>query len=298
MTDRMDAFEEAAEVVRQKLSEEALARLTAPTERRSTAPIYKDPDTGLTAAVQPAGIEQDPQDPAGVLVPQASPDGLTWNAPLVRVEVPKGISASTFRQVIATSYQMYLMDGRINRDGIVKALGQLPAKSVTLVLDSPEYRAAMKVRGVEVIPTGLTPEMDFALMIIADPHDGLNFKRKLDKAQISSAKYQAWLRNPDFKAQINRLSEQLVANSHEALVMLSQKVGEGDLAAIKFQLEVNSRYNPQQQQQMDSMVFMQRVLEIIANNVRDPDILRNVAAEMKQLADHAFQERVIPGTGL
>lgn len=298
MTDRMDAFEEAAEIVRQRLSQEQLNRLTQPTDRVSDAPIYRDPQTGLTAAVQPAGVEMDAESPGAVLVPQKSADGLTWGAPLVRVSAPEGISASSFRQVIATTYQMYLAHGRINREDVVKTLGQLPKKTVKLILDSPEYRAAMQVRGVEVIPTGLTPEMDYALMIIADPHDGLNFKRKLDKANITSAKYQAWLRNPDFKAQIDRLSERLVANNHEALVMLSQKVGEGDLSAIKYQLEVNSRYNPQQQQQMDSMVFMQKVLEIIANNVRDPDILRSVASEMKQLADQAFRDRTIPGTGL
>lgn len=296
--DEMEYFEREAEKARKHMAENTLAAMVEETGLRSTAPVWKDPETGETAAVQPPGVEVDPGRPGAVLVPQAGSDGLTWGAPLVRIQAPEGIPAQMFRQIISASYQQYLLDGRVHIDTIMKLLPGIPRGRVEYCLNTQEFKAAARARGIEVTPTGLTPEMDYALIILTDPHDGLPFKRKLEKAQISSARYQAWMRNPYFRDQINALSEQLVANSSEALIMLKQKVGDGDMAAIKYQLELNGRYNPQQQNQMDSLVFMNRVLEIIATRVRDPDTLREVASDMKLLADTAFRDRTIPGTGI
>lgn len=209
----------------------------------------------------------------------------TWGKPLVRVRITPGVAVETFRKIIAGAYQSYLNEGRVTVQSVQELIGGAENK-IAVVLDSPEGKYALGVRGV---PTdginALTPEMDYFLQILLDPHDGLTMKKKLAKGKITSAKYAAWMRNPAFKRQVEIHSEALLSTSHEALTMLAQKVGEGDLGAIKFQLEVNNRYNPQQQTQVDAYAMLSKIFEIISRNISDDAILRAIANDMQELAN-------------
>lgn len=272
------------------VAKDAVKKLAQPTTKLSTSIVWTAPD-GSVSDLQPDGVETEPGGPNGapgaVLVPDLAATqgaGLVFGAPLRRITPPKNITPEQFRQVIATAYQQYLVTNSVNVDDVVGRC-TVPRAAVELIFGSPQFKAALQTRGVEINPSGLTPEQDYALIILGDPHDGLDFRKKLKKANVTSAKYQAWLRNPFFKAQIDALSEALVSNKHEALVMLSQKVGEGDLNAIRLQLEINQRYNPANESQINMVVTMNKIMEILARNVKDRDTLMSIAKEMRSLAD-------------
>lgn len=218
----------------------------------------------------------------------------TWGKPLVRIDPPKGTSIYLFRDVLAGAYHSYLNGDLITPENVAKLTG-LVKGTVAKVLASQEMRLALKARGVMVDTVGLTHEMDMALQIIMDPHDGLTFQKKLKKANISNAKYQSFLRNPAFKRQVDNLGEALIANKHEALLAIAAQVGQGNLKAAQLQLEINERYNPRKEQTFDAYVIMQSMFEIMSRHIRDPDTLKAIAQDMRALANDAVTVTETPG---
>lgn len=209
---------------------------------------------------------------------------------LRRVEIPDGVSVDMFKTSLAAAYMQFLLEGTVDVGGIIQRTGRAEAATRKL-LAAPEFQEAMKARGILVAGTsGLTAEQDYALQIILDPYDGLPMRRKLEKAKVSNSKYQAWLKNPLFKAHVTRMSEQIINSSDVALVQLASKVGDGDMKAIIYQLELNGRYNPANQQTLNVMVILQQVMEIMARNIKDQSILEAVAGELRSIAENVQKD--------
>lgn len=254
----------------------------------SEQPILQYPDG--TLAPQELGEVLD-YETKQILVPEsADVSGPTWGKPLARIQIPAGISADVFRDVLANAYRQYLVHAMVTVEEVSRT-SRYSESLVRKVLTTPEMKYAAEVRGFQIEGVGgITAEMDYALAIILDPHDGLTMTKKLKKAGISTTKYQAWLKNPLFRSHVEAVGEDLHSTNHVAFTQLAQKVGDGDLAAIKYWFEINGRYNPARQQTVDVMVVMSQIMEIISKNVHDRDILTNIAGEMKQLAQSSTMQ--------
>lgn len=252
-----------------------------------TTLVSKEPIKGL--GIENSGIEADGAN--GVLVPTLTADELASNTPangkpLVRVKHPKGIGTETFLTLLSNAYALYLTEGSYDNERLQRRTGIAPG-IIAKTLASPEFTTALRVRGVSPEATGLTREQELCVQVLTDPSDGKTLRQKLDLLKphgVTYAKYKAWLKNPTFRAYINGVSEDLLANNQDALVQLERLVGEGDLGAIKYKLEVNGRYSPQQQQNIDMMAMMGKVVEIISYHVRDPEVLRGVAGDLNRLS--------------
>ena len=227
-----------------------------------------------------------------VLVPSVTPLELNTSATsngkkMVAISVPIGVDALEFRIAVAAAYMQYIAEGTVTFAGISER-SKLSENRAALILTTPEFKTACTIRGMVLTgSTGMSVEQDYALQIILDPSDGLTFGRKLAKAGISNSKWQAWLKNPLIKQHYQRVSEGLLADSTPAILGLVGRVAEGDLAAIKFQLELNNRYNPNKQNQIDVLTIMNRIMEVLAIHVTDRDELIAIASKMKEIGEAA-----------
>lgn len=151
-------------------------------------------------------------------------------------------------------------------------------------LESTEYSEQMKVLGIEVNTraTGLTTEQMGLITHFTNFTDGKNIRQKLKDLGISWSKYQAWRSQPVF----SRYYEQLMGDSiNDALPFAKQqiaaKMGSGDLNAIKFGMELTGEYDPRGQNQIDARALLALVLEIIEEEIKDSEVLSNIATKLQ-----------------
>lgn len=222
--------------------------------------------------------------------PSESPDGKK----MVPINFPSGVDLALFRRVVSAAYQAFLQTGKLDNH-LIERLSGLPKEAVEEIVGLEAYASVMACRGVDVSEsTTISPQQDAALMILCDIGSKDSWGARLKKAGITQAVFEAWMRNPTFETRWREHAERILSNHSLALVQLGQKVAEGDLAAIKFQLEASGRYSAQQQQQIDFMAAMNRVLEVLANHLIDyPEVMRAVAKELGDIQRQAATGRVI-----
>jgi hypothetical protein len=223
-----------------------------------------------------------------VLVPHMSVEELETNTPargkgMVPVTPPEGVSISAFLLLLSNAYALYVTKGSYDNDALQVRTGLAPG-TIAKVLSSPEFKYALRLRGVFPNSTGLTREQDLVLLALTDPSDGKTLQQKLRACQVSFATYRAWMKQPVFKMQMDAMTESTLSDNSHALVQLDKLAGEGDLGAIKFKLELNGRYDPNKQQNIDVIAMMSMMLDIMARHVRDPETLAAISSDMGQLA--------------
>lgn len=279
----------AAETKKVKKAEKKEAKRAA----RAPVEVYEyegesfEPVKIKPGAIQNSGFVEG-ADGKSVLIPHMSSEQLAENEPaqgkgLVRVRAPEGIGQQTFLTLLSNAYALYVLEGTYSNDSLQRRTGMVPG-TIAKVLNSPEFKHALKIRGVELNATGLTHEQELCLQILTDPSDGKTLGQKLKLAGVTYAKYRAWMKQPIFKLQMDTLTAGLLSSNADALVQLDRLANEGDLGAIKFKFELNGLYDPNKQQNIDIVAMMGKMLEIITKYVRDPETLNNVAGELGQLA--------------
>lgn len=171
----------------------------------------------------------------------------------------------------------------LTRRGIsysISAYGGGDGSSSSLASTGTGTGPAPRPRGV------LTPEQLTAINVILDFRDTRSQKKKLQELQISSARWNGWLREPVFQDYITRVSEHLLTdNLHESHLALVDRVRSGDIGAIKYFNEMTGRYTQAKNDKVDVASVLMRVLEIIQVHVHDPIILTNISKDFLVLAE-------------
>lgn len=214
---------------------------------------------------------------------------------MVPVRIPEGVEAVEFKKVLSGAYHAYLEEGRL-RPGKIAALSGVSSERVRAITATEEFGYAIAVRGVDASSVGtLTPQQDAVLLVLTDQSSKKSWGARLAAAGISQAQFNAWMKQPTFARRFSGMAEAITANAGIALVELGRKVGEGDLSAIKLQLEINKRHAPNQQAQMDFMLLLSKVQEILTRHLAPyPEVLQSVAAELQGVQQEAAQSpRVI-----
>lgn len=244
-------------------------------------------DPPVSPTIPLSGVQ--PYESEGVSALLVPPGGLpTRGRAMVPVRVPPGYSLLDFRNCVVSAYMQFVQEGVVKHEALALHTGMSNTQAAA-IMGTPEFVYACQVRGIELggHKPGLTTEQDLFLQVLLDPSDGLTLQKKMKKAGVSMTKYRAWMKNPVFKQYVDNVSEQLLAENHVALVQLERLVGEGDLRAIQFKLEMNNRYNPRREATIDMLMVMNHIMEILAKHVNDPQVLMAVAGEMKELAEAA-----------
>jgi len=209
---------------------------------------------------------------------------VTNGTKMMLVPYPTGYDKEVFRRVLSGAYQDYLSFGEIS-PGRVASLVGVPLATCQGLLSTEELARALSLRGVSTSGY-LTPQQDAALVILSDIGTKKNFAGRLKDAGITYPIFQAWMQQPVFARRWQEISEKITADSGLALVELGRKVGEGDMQAIRLQLEVNRRHDPVANQMLDATVLISKIVDVLAKKLRNhPDVFQETVAELKAVAD-------------
>lgn len=258
--------------------------MTIKAEEGAFGDLVSDKAQVFEDAPQVSGIEEIG---GKVWVPAMSQDEYEKGlAPRGKRMVPVPITPHTdkarFKLLLTNAYAQAVSTGIYTIEGIAKSTG-ISVPAVQRVVNSPEFRYALKLRGVSTeTQTGLTEEQMNALVILSDSSNG-TMQQRYKRAQITPAKHRLWLKQPAYRQQWETMYEDALSDNGNALVMLDTLVDNGDFQALKFKLELTGRYNPNRQQNIDVMAIMGKMLEIIQARVKDPAILQGIADDVTTL---------------
>lgn len=127
----------------------------------------------------------------------------------------------------------------------------------------------------------LTPEQLVTANVMCDLYDTRNDRKKLADLGVTSTRYNAWLRQPEFQKYLQGRAESLVQGAlHEAGLALVDKVKSGDIKAIaylheytgKFSLHVNGDGTNGAVTAESVRTLIQSIIEIIVEEVDDSEL--------------------------
>ena len=211
---------------------------------------------------------------------------------MVRVEPPSYATPMQFKSVMAAAYQLYMhSNGRLaNPKDVAGFFGKtlsetLTASKIEKIMESPQFRRAMLIRGIDFSSTSrISVEQDMAMAIMASP-DGMPFLKKLMKAGVAPSKWRAWLKQKHFREAWNALGASALTDYEgDMLTALVGQALQGETQAIKFALEVSGRHAPARSQQVDSELILARLIEIVQEEVKDIAVLQRIAVRMQMVA--------------
>lgn len=274
-----------------KMSEEVLLEmLSTPKEFATDGAgmlLISDEPVKPEGFIQNSGIKEGRSDKE-ILVPHVPSEDLDANLPsrgkkMVPVTVPTGIGRGTFLTLLSNAYALYVTTGNYTNEKLQARTG-LTEGAVGKVISSPEFKYALRMRGVTPDSRGLTYQQDLAIQVLSDPSDGKNLQQKLKVIGISYSVYRGWMKQPAFKEAMSAFTNDTLFDNTASITQLSKLVGQGDLPAIKYFHELNGTYDPNRQQSIDVIALMSKMLEIISKHVKDPAALEGVAKEFQQVA--------------
>jgi hypothetical protein len=180
----------------------------------------------------------------------------------------------------------------------------LPADSWWKYFSSAEFRDTLLSRGISLKglalgPTDpkstiLTEEQLRVANIMLDMRDNRSQKKKLEQCGVSTAKYQAWLRDPAYQNYIRTRGEAALGdNQHEAHLALVERVRVGDLGAIKYFNEMTGRHVPNKDSNVNISQILMMVIESIQRHVTDPATQEAIANDLMRLIQVEKMEKVL-----
>jgi hypothetical protein len=156
-----------------------------------------------------------------------------------------------------------------------------PRPSITAIQQyqtTDAFRQGMADRGIEVDPNvgQLTEEQLTCIALLTNMMDRRSPKSKLKALDIPYSKYAGWLKQKPFNDAMRSIASKGLEEAIPlAEVALARAASEGDLPATKFFFEVTGRYNPMQQQAIDSQaliaVMVDAAQEVLGH---DPELLK------------------------
>lgn len=138
------------------------------------------------------------------------------------------------------------------------------------------------------IPMGVTdgslsPEQLALANALLDFADNRSFKKKLADLNISSSKYQSWLKYKPFMEYCRVRSENLLTDAlPEAHMALIDNVRRGDLGSLKLFYEISGRFSANSSG-VDVGNLINNILEILMKHIRDTDVLLAISNDFKSL---------------
>lgn len=166
-----------------------------------------------------------------------------------------------------------------------QVLSNLTGRGIPPHLVYPDALTEQAAKRVQLLPLQLK-----AANAIMDLTDTRTTKKKLQDLGLTTSQYQAWLRDPKFNDYLRQRAEALMGDvQHEAALALVDKVMAGDMKAIEYYNEMTGRYvRPTATavggSQQDFQMMVVRIIEIIVDEVEDPQVAARISDRLKGLA--------------
>ncbi len=172
----------------------------------------------------------------------------------------------------------------------------VPESKFVKYMGSSQVRSAIEERGVSFRgldysdkwrSNALTPLQLLAAQTFLDLTDTRGNKKKLQDLGIDTRTWNSWLRDPVFKDYLERSARKLRENSsHEADLALIDGLQRGNPQLIKLYFEMTGQYIPKSQQvgpDIDLQGLLTRILEIILEEVKDPQVAARISDKLMGL---------------
>lgn len=205
----------------------------------------------------------------------------------VKFNLPKGVGEKTFRHIVGAANTAYVaVRGIPTIDQIYDYSDKRVTKAtISKTVLTDEFKDAMTQRGIPWRAddyTGISTEQMYCIQILTDPtHKAKTLQAKLKLAGIPYQKYRNWLKQPTFERYLNNLTEGMLTDHVGDLhTVLMNKALNGDINAIKYVHELSGRHDPNQQQVKDLRIIVDRLIEIISEEVTDQQVLIRIANKM------------------
>jgi hypothetical protein len=213
------------------------------------------------------------------------------------------------KEVLTYFEQCYMLSGTLpSRQKCLDA--GFAAKSYDIAIRKQAFHTALMNRGILdrsslKIQDGLTREQLQVANILLDFRDKRSDTKKLAEANITTAKYNGWLKDPVFQNYIRTRSEQVInENQRDINDALLNRARSGDIGAIKYTNQMTGYFDPDKKDVTDVNMVLMSVLDILQRHLStNPEILSSVAEELLTLAEKATSsgmgvssQRVITGS--
>lgn len=182
-------------------------------------------------------------------------------------------------------------------DYITKNYEPIGDVALTLLKCNPLFKASLESRGIVVNynpdkqlrdVAELTPRQMAAVAIMTNLVDRRSNEKKLRDIGVSTEEWSNWIQNAQFAEYLRERTEVMIANStHEAHIGLMRGVQQGNTAAIQLYYKMTGRYDPDAENNVNVRLVIGKVLEVIQQHVRDPEVLNKLAVGMSQIAIEA-----------
>lgn len=186
--------------------------------------------------------------------------------------------------------QAYLLNAQYPTKEKVSEFG-ITSKTYEAALKNADFLEALERRGlpnpVTDIYQGVLSPLQLAVAnALLDLHDNRSQRKKLQEFGVTTAKYNAWLRDPAFKTYLQRRAENFLGdNQHEAHLALVDRVKSGDVGAIKYYNEMTGRFTPSSAKApVDINAVLMAVLEAIQRRITDPQLLSELSDDLLAIA--------------
>lgn len=126
-------------------------------------------------------------------------------------------------------------------------------------------------------------------------------EKKLRDIGVTPREWAGWLQDEEFASYLRDRSERMATNSlHEAHLGLIKGMRSGNTASIKLFLEMQGRYNPEQENAVNVRLVLHKFIEVIQRYVKDPLTLHNIARDLSSVATedsfgHALGRTIVQG---
>ncbi len=194
---------------------------------------------------------------------------------------------SSDKELVSFFEQIWFLNGILpTRDTCVKA--GFGGVTFDRAIKKTVFKEALERRGIvsKENPSVLTPEQLTCANVMLDLRDNRSQRKKLSELNVTTAKWEGWLRDPHFRQYLQTRAENLLGdNLHESHLALVDRVRSGDIGAIKYYNEITGRYVPSANEKVDVNGVLMKVLEIIQRHVKDGVQLDAIARDFMLLAD-------------
>jgi hypothetical protein len=196
-----------------------------------------------------------------------------------------GVQRHNFNLIIEATILAYAMSSGLTPtidDQTLSDYSGRPLDEIKRVKRSKEYYEVCTLRGMNVADkTRLTGEQMRALSVMTDVSKHMTLERRLRGAGIDWATWQQWMRNPIFKAHHDQLSEQVFRSAQATIdSQVTSGALDGKLDFIKYYNEISGKHDPNRRAHADVQTILDGIVEIITKNVKDPQVLMQISAEL------------------
>lgn len=202
----------------------------------------------------------------------------------VRVPTPVGFTTLAFRNTVAAIQTWFLAKGALpSVDDLYSMWPKIPKDTYAGLMLTVELRDALAYRGIPwTSDSGLSIEQQTALLKLADPQDRRSLATRLRELGVSQPKYQSWLKQPLFRAQLDKRTKDLYADYlPEVLATLVGKAIAGDNPSIDKVLAITGEWDPNAREIQNAREVVLKVMDAVVKRVQDVELRKVILADVQ-----------------